>query len=48
MAYLDWKDELNTGIRVIDGQHRRIVDYINQLHDIVHGCLLYTSPSPRD
>lgn len=37
MAYLDWKDELNTGIRVIDGQHRRIVDYINQLHDIAQG-----------
>ena len=37
MAYLEWKDELNTGIGVIDGQHRRIVDYINQLHDITQG-----------
>jgi len=34
MAYLDWKDELNTGISVIDGQHKRIVTYINQLHDV--------------
>lgn len=33
MAYIDWTDELNTGIRVIDGQHRRIVTYINQLHE---------------
>ncbi|MEJ2479474.1 MAG: bacteriohemerythrin [Acidihalobacter sp.] len=37
MAYLDWKDELNTGIGVIDRQHRRIVDYINQLHEITQG-----------
>lgn len=34
MAYLKWTDELNTGIEVIDGQHRRIVTYINQLHEL--------------
>lgn len=33
MAYLIWQDNLNTGIEVIDDQHRRIVEYINQLHD---------------
>ncbi len=33
MAYLEWTEDLNTGIDVIDAQHRRIVDYINQLHD---------------
>lgn len=33
MAYLEWTDELNTGIHVIDGQHKRIVNYINLLHD---------------
>lgn len=33
MAYLKWSSELDTGIDVIDGQHRRIVDYVNQLHD---------------
>ena len=33
MAYLTWTNNLDTGIEVIDGQHRRIVDYINQLHD---------------
>lgn len=33
MAHLTWSDDLNTGIDVIDGQHRRIVEYINHLHD---------------
>ncbi|MES9898906.1 MAG: bacteriohemerythrin [Sedimenticola sp.] len=37
MAYLDWKEELETGIDIIDTQHKRIVDYINQLHDIARG-----------
>lgn len=35
MDRLLWRDSLNTGIDVIDGQHRRIVDYINQLRDAV-------------
>ncbi|MEJ2454337.1 MAG: bacteriohemerythrin [Candidatus Thiodiazotropha sp.] len=34
MAHLEWTKDLNTGIDVIDGQHRQIVDYINQLHDV--------------
>ncbi|MCG7908078.1 MAG: bacteriohemerythrin, partial [Candidatus Thiodiazotropha taylori] len=33
MGYLVWTKELETGIEVIDGQHERIVDYINKLHD---------------
>jgi hemerythrin len=33
MTHLVWTNDLNTGINVIDGQHRRIVEYINQLHD---------------
>ena len=33
MTELTWSTDLNTGIDVIDNQHRRIVDYINQLHD---------------
>lgn len=33
MAKLVWSADLDTGINVIDKQHRRIVDYINQLHD---------------
>ncbi|MCU7853301.1 MAG: bacteriohemerythrin [Candidatus Thiodiazotropha sp. (ex Monitilora ramsayi)] len=33
MARLEWTEDLNTGIEVIDGQHKRIVEYINRLHD---------------
>lgn len=33
MAKLAWSAELDTGIDVIDKQHRVIVDYINQLDD---------------
>ncbi|MEB1608674.1 hemerythrin [Xanthomonas campestris] len=32
MALLVWQDDLNTGIEVIDHQHRRIVEMINHLH----------------
>jgi len=33
MAYIEWKDDYATGINVIDGQHKRIIHYINQLGD---------------
>ena len=33
MAYLHWTNDLNTGIGVIDKQHQRIVDYLNQLEN---------------
>lgn len=33
MAHLVWTDDLNTGIDVIDDQHRQIVALINQLYD---------------
>lgn len=32
MAYLHWSSELDTGIEIIDKQHRRIVDLINELN----------------
>ena len=32
MAYLHWTSDLDTGIEVIDKQHRRIVDYLNELN----------------
>lgn len=35
MAYMKWTSDLNTGIQVIDNQHQRIVEYINQLHDAI-------------
>jgi hemerythrin len=31
MSYLHWSSDLDTGIDVIDKQHRRIVDYLNEL-----------------
>ena len=34
MAILHWVPELDTGISEIDVQHRRIVDYINKLHEL--------------
>lgn len=35
MDKIEWTAEYELGIAVIDGQHRRIVDYINQLEDAV-------------
>ncbi|MDO8991222.1 MAG: bacteriohemerythrin [Sideroxyarcus sp.] len=32
MAYLHWSSDLDTGIEVIDKQHQRIVDYLNELN----------------
>jgi hemerythrin len=32
MAYLHWSSDLETGIEVIDHQHQRIVDYLNELN----------------
>ena len=33
MQHIHWVSELDTGIDVIDNQHKRIVEYINQLID---------------
>ncbi len=33
MTYIVWTDDFSTGIDVIDGQHKRIIHYINQLAD---------------
>ncbi|HQA25532.1 MAG TPA: bacteriohemerythrin [Candidatus Competibacteraceae bacterium] len=32
--YMEWNDSLNTGIRTIDEQHKKIVSYINKLHEV--------------
>ncbi|MCU7919993.1 MAG: bacteriohemerythrin [Candidatus Thiodiazotropha sp. (ex Epidulcina cf. delphinae)] len=32
---IEWTKDLNTGIDVIDEQHQRIVDYINQLNKAI-------------
>ncbi len=33
MQHIEWVSELDTGIQVIDNQHKRIVEYINRLID---------------
>jgi hemerythrin-like metal-binding protein len=32
MAFIDWNDKLATGIGVIDGQHKKLIGLINDLH----------------
>ena len=34
MSRIEWSEDFATGINVIDGQHKRIIDYINQLNDM--------------
>lgn len=36
MGYWSWDSSLSIGIDVIDAQHRRIVNYINELYDARH------------
>ncbi len=33
MAFVYWTSDLDTGFEDIDDQHRKLVDYINQLYD---------------
>lgn len=33
MAYIEWTRDLESGIPVIDAQHKRIIDFINELND---------------
>jgi len=35
MHYFVWDQSLDTGIDILDTQHKRIVDYINQLHSAI-------------
>jgi len=54
MAYMQWTEDLETGIQVIDDQHKRIISYINELHhasetgdasevqEVLEGLLDYT------
>ncbi len=34
MQHINWNSELEIGINVIDGQHKRIIEYINNLIDM--------------
>ncbi len=33
MAFLDWSDELSVDYRLLDSDHKRLIDIINKLHD---------------
>lgn len=33
MNFITWKTELDTGIKEVDQQHKKIVEYINRLYD---------------
>jgi hemerythrin len=35
MTFISWKQEYNTGVEMIDAQHKRLVDIINMLHDAI-------------
>lgn len=43
MPRIAWTSEYEISIPVIDGQHRRIVDYINDLHDAVEQADSHTT-----
>jgi len=33
MAFMQWSPELDIGVKVIDNQHKRIVEYLNELYE---------------
>ena len=35
MSFLEWDSKYEVGVPLIDNQHRRVVDHINQLHGAV-------------
>ena len=43
MAFMEWSDELATGVHLIDSRHRWLVDTTNRLHDA-----LSDSPPKRE
>ncbi len=39
MPFVEWSDEFSTGIEEIDGEHKRLLELLNALHDAVEaGC----------
>jgi hemerythrin len=36
MARIVWSDSLSVGVKVIDKQHMRLVEYINELDDVIN------------
>lgn len=35
MALMEWNDKLSVGVDVIDADHKRLVELVNELHDAV-------------
>lgn len=35
MAFVDWRPEYSVGVVEMDAQHRRLLDIINQLHEVI-------------
>jgi len=33
MPIITWKEEMNVGVRELDDDHRRIIEFLNQLYD---------------
>jgi hemerythrin-like metal-binding protein len=33
LAYFDWDSKLTTGIQVIDDQHKKLINLVNELHE---------------
>jgi hemerythrin len=43
MPHIEWNPSLSVGVDVIDKQHMRLIDYINELYDAI-----YTSTTVND
>jgi hemerythrin len=33
MSLIQWNDKFNVGVRTLDGQHRKLIEIINELHE---------------
>jgi hemerythrin len=36
MALMTWKDDFSVNINIIDTQHKKLVDLLNQIHEAMH------------
>jgi hemerythrin len=36
MALINWSPTLSVGVKEIDDQHKKLVDYVNELNDAMH------------
>jgi hemerythrin len=47
VPYIEWDNSLSVGVEVIDEQHMRIVDYINEIHDTLHAPMTVSDREER-